>query len=184
MDNCILVSKDKSAIEESIDSLKQGPENFIFTDKGDLNKYRGIKNEKLYMERILQAMDINTCMTNYCPMPVVGPLLNRDTAGPDRKHDLRYRRLTGMLGYLQQTLCPETSMATHQCTHFNNNPKLCHEHAVKQICKYLLGTMDKGLVFTPDVTCGLKCYVDQTLLEDGLLATTKILNQFFLGQVL
>mmetsp|Transcript_7788 Transcript_7788/g.16658 ORF Transcript_7788/g.16658 Transcript_7788/m.16658 type:complete len:228 (+) Transcript_7788:167-850(+) len=65
-----------------------------------------------------------------------------------------------MLGYLQQTSRPETSMATHQCARFNNDPKLCHERAVKRICKYLLGTMNKGLIFKPDLSKGLECYVD------------------------
>ncbi len=51
-------------------------------------------------------------------------------------------------------------MATHQCARFNNDPKLCHERAIKRICKYLLGTMDKGLMYRPDLTKGLECYVD------------------------
>ena len=51
-------------------------------------------------------------------------------------------------------------MATHQCARFNNDPKLSHERAVLRICKYLLGTMDKGIIFKPDVSRGLECHVD------------------------
>ena len=51
-------------------------------------------------------------------------------------------------------------MATHQCARFNNKPKLCHERTVKRICKYLLGTMDKGIIFKPDTSKGLECHVD------------------------
>ena len=32
--------------------------------------------------------------------------------------------------------------------------------AVRQIGKYLLGTKDKGIIFKPDYTKGLECYVD------------------------
>ncbi len=143
IDDCILISKNKSAIEEFINSLKQDPENFIFTDKGDLNKYLGIQIKKLgwsgsfklkqpfLIESILQAANIDTCMTNSCPMPVVSPFLNQDTAGPIQKHNWKYRTLTGMLGYLQQTSQPEISIATHQCACFNNDPKPCHKQSVK-----------------------------------------------------
>ena len=51
-------------------------------------------------------------------------------------------------------------MATHQCARFNSCPKLCHERAVKRICKYLLDTNDKGIIFQPDPTKGLECHVD------------------------
>ena len=51
-------------------------------------------------------------------------------------------------------------MATHQCARFSANPKLCHEKAVKRICRYLLGTLNKGIIFRPDSTKGLECHVD------------------------
>ena len=65
-----------------------------------------------------------------------------------------------MLGYLQGTTRPDISMATHQCARFNNDPKLSHDRAVKRIVKYLLDTKDKGLIFKPDLSRGLECYVD------------------------
>ena len=51
-------------------------------------------------------------------------------------------------------------MAVHQCARFNNDPKLSHERAVKRIVRYLLDTKDKGLVFKPDLSRGLECFVD------------------------
>ena len=51
-------------------------------------------------------------------------------------------------------------MATHQCARFNAYPKLCHEKAIKRICRYLLGTKDNGIIFKPDSSKGLECYVD------------------------
>ena len=65
-----------------------------------------------------------------------------------------------MLGYLQGTSRPDISMSTHQCACFNSCPKLCHEQAVKRICKYLLDTNNKGIIFQPDPTKGLECHVD------------------------
>ena len=55
-----------------------------------------------------------------------------------------------MLGYLQGTIRPEMSMATHQCARFSNNPQLSYEGAVKRIGIYLLDTRDKGMIYIPD----------------------------------
>ncbi len=99
-------------------------------------------------------------MTNLRPAPVVGPLLSKDTNGLPRKHTWKYFTLTGMLGYLQGTSCLEIALAVHQCACFNNDPKLSHEHAIKRICKYLLNTADKGLIYKPDLSRGLEFYVN------------------------
>ncbi len=172
VDDCILISRKSDVIDEFILSLIEGPEKFAFTDEGDLRRYLGVEikalddgngfcmSQPFLIERILQAAEIDTRMTNSRPTPAVLPLLGKDTQGPDRKHDWKYRTLTGMLGYLQGTSRPEIAMSTHQCARFNNYPKLSHERAIKRICKYLLGTMDKGLIFRPDTSRGLECYVD------------------------
>lgn len=88
------------------------------------------------------------------------PLLSIDEHGPDRKFDWHYRSVIGMLGYLQNSTRPDIFMAVHQGARFNSNPKLCHEKAIKRIARYLLGTMDKGIRYSPDPNLGLECYVD------------------------
>jgi len=172
VDDCIILGKDNLSIDRFIATLTYGPEKFAFTDEGSIDKYLGVNIEKLpgndgftmsqphLIQRILEAARIDLRMTNSRPTPVVGPLLSRDEDGPDRKHDWSYRTLTGMLEYLQNTSRPDIAMAVHQCARFNVNPKLCHEQAIKRICKYLLGTMDKGIIYRPDPTRGLECHVD------------------------
>ena len=65
-----------------------------------------------------------------------------------------------MLGYLQGTTRPDIAMATHQCARFCIDPKLSHERAVKRIVRYLLDTKDEGIIYKPDTSRGLECYVD------------------------
>ncbi len=127
VDDCILVGENGLMIADFIESLKKGPENFISTYEGKLDKYLGvdIKQEQegngftltqpFLIERILQAADIDLHMTNSRSKPVVGSLLSKGIDGPERKHDWKYWTLTGMLGYLQQTSQPEISMAMHSC---------------------------------------------------------------------
>ena len=172
VDDCIILSRYQKSIDMFINTLKYGPERFAFTDGGSLHQYLGVEIERLpddtgfkmtqpfLIKHILEAAKIDLRITNSSPTPVVGPLLLRDEDGPDRKHEWKYRTLTGMLGYLQGTSRPDISMATHQYAHFNSCPKLCHERAEKTICKYLLDTNDKGIIFQPDPTKGLECHVD------------------------
>ena len=39
-------------------------------------------------------------------------------------------------------------------------PKQSHERAVKHIVRYLLDTKDKGIIYKPDISKVLECYVD------------------------
>ena len=64
-----------------------------------------------------------------------------------------------MLNYLQATR-PKKVIAVHQCALFSNDPRTTHERAFIRIGKYLLGTKDRGVKFTPDINRGTECYVD------------------------
>ena len=65
-----------------------------------------------------------------------------------------------MLIYLTRRIRPELAMAVHQCAQFSANPKLSHERAVMRIGKYLLKKKDRGIIFCPDPSRGLKVYFD------------------------
>jgi hypothetical protein len=171
VDDCILIGKDSDIIAGFIKSLAEGPENFEFTEEGAIDRYLGVDVQRLpnnefvlrqpfLIQRILQTMGIEPSETNARFNPVIGPLLSRDIDGPDRKFDWHYRSVIGMLGYLQNSTRPDISMAVHQCARFNSDPKLSHEKAVKRIARYLLGTADKGIHYSPDPARGLECYVD------------------------
>jgi hypothetical protein len=171
VDDCVLVSLSGDVIKAFIDSLTNGPEQFAFTDEGSMEKYLGVDIQKLgngefvlrqpfLIQRILEALGIEPAMTNKQSVPVIGPLLSRDTDGPVRKGSWSYRSVIGMLGYLQGSTRPDISMAVHQCARFNANPMLCHEKAVKRIARYLLSSSDKGIHYKPDSTTGLEVYVD------------------------
>ena len=48
----------------------------------------------------------------------------------------------------------------HQCAYFMNDPKLSHKWTVKCICKYLQGMQDCGIIYHPDKSKGIECFVD------------------------
>jgi hypothetical protein len=65
-----------------------------------------------------------------------------------------------MLSYLQNTSCPEILMAEHQTARFSNNPMLSHEKSIMHIGQYLLNTHKRGIIYKPDKSKGLECYVN------------------------
>ena len=174
VDDCILISKDASVIDEFVTSLTNGPEKFVFTDEGTMSTYLGVDISPLpnkegfvlsqphLIGRIIEALnfDLKTTKGARGNTPVAYPLLSKDENGPPRKASWKYRSLIGMLGYLQGTSRPDIAMPTHQCARFNIDPRLSHERAVKRIGRYLIDTKDKGMVFRLDTSRGLECYVD------------------------
>ena len=55
-----------------------------------------------------------------------------------------------MLFYLAGNMVPDIAFAVHQAARFSHKPMKVHEDAVKQIMRYLIGTMEEGLSFGSD----------------------------------
>ena len=154
MDDCILIANKKETLDQFIHSLTNGIKKFEFTDGGAIDKYLGIEIEQLkrkenilrqpfLIRRILAALNVKIGNYNQRDVPVIVTLLSRNELGAKRKHDLSYRSAIDILGYLQNIIRPDISMAVHQFARFNANPMLCHEKAVKYIARYLLSSQDK-----------------------------------------
>ena len=92
--------------------------------------------------------------------PAMKPPLHKDSNRPVRKHNWHYQSMIGMLKYLEKSTCPELVYAAHQCEHFCEKPRLSHKRAVHKIVCYLIGTKERGFIFTPDKNYGIECFVD------------------------
>jgi hypothetical protein len=172
VDDCVVVQrKGSSAADKLIKSLKEGKENFDFTDDGDLDKYLGVdvkrhKDGRIELtqphliERFLEVIQLDSKIVNSRSTPAIKPVLFKDLEGLLRKYHWNYRQAIGMLNYLQATTRPDLAMAVHQAARFCIDPRLSHERAISRIGKYLIGTADKGVIFKPDKSKGLECYVD------------------------
>ena len=175
VDDCIIVGDSMKDIDAFVTSMQNGPEGFILTDEGDIDKFLGIDirqigNNKFKLaqphlvDRIVTYLGLDKneygISANGRPTPVGKPVLGKDLEGKPRKLKWKYRTAVGMLTYLQGNTRPELSMAIHQTARFCNDPKLCHEKAIMRIGRYLLHTRDKGIIFQPDKSKGLEVYVD------------------------
>ena len=54
-----------------------------------------------------------------------------------------------MLLYLAANPKPDLAFAVNQADRYTHNTCQTHEEAIKQICQYLQGTIDKGLILSP-----------------------------------
>jgi histone deacetylase 1/2 len=170
VDDAALLSPYESAINKVIASLQQ---EFTLTDEGDLKDYLGVRISKhadgsvemiqpRMIERALQivGLPLNEKSKVHDTPAEVRPILGNDPNGSPRKETWNYRAVIGVLNYLQAMSRPDVAYTVHQCARFCQDPKLSHERAVKRLCRYLLGTKDKGIIFRPDVSLGFQCYVD------------------------
>lgn len=171
VDDCIIFQrKGSDAADTLIRLLQEEKQKFTFTNDGDLERYLGVDGDrrengyialtqKHLIQRTLSLLNIDD-KVNSRSTPAIKPVLFKDDDGPPRKTSWNYRQLIGMLTYLQATTRPDIAMAVHQAARFSINPRLSHQRAVIRIGKYLKGSEDKGLIFKPDPSKGLECFVD------------------------
>jgi hypothetical protein len=144
---------------------------FILTDEGSIATYLGIDvqctPEGHYHLRQPHSIEslVNDFESSYpgklhpCREPAL-PNERLEKSGPPREHTWSYPSYIGRLNYIAGTTRPDIAFAVHQCARFSADPRKPHEDAVKKIVRYLKGTHDKGIIFKPDRTLGLQCYVD------------------------
>ena len=87
--------------------------------------------------------------------------IGSDLSGPTFSNEFSYASAVGMLMYLASNSRPDIAFAVHQCARFTHSPRASHGEAIKRICRYLQGTLDKGLIIRPALdNIRLDIYVD------------------------
>ena len=92
--------------------------------------------------------------------PAAREPLATDKLGAPFQEDWSYPAAVGMLLYLSSNTRPDIQFAIHQVARFSHCPRHSHAQAIKLIVRYLVGTRERGTIFTPDLSTGLDCYVD------------------------
>ena len=172
VDDCIIVSKSEeeaNAIFKEIDER-----GYKMTDEGTMEEYLGIlithnedgtyrMSQPHLIDRIISSVPSMKDARSATTPASAGCILTKDIDGERRKEHWSYRSVIGMLNYLVNCTHPEMSLAVHQCARFCNDPKLCHEQAVKRIIRYLIRTKqtkEQGIIFKPDKSKSIDDFVD------------------------
>ena len=154
-------------IDELIKNLMA--KGFSLTREGSFSEYLGIQYQELndgsismtqegLINKIATAMGLENCNPNYTPC--AKEALGSDENGANMKDGWNYRSIVGMLLYLSTNTRPDIAFAVSQVARFSHFPKQSHASAVKTIVRYLVGTKDKGVIYTRPNSLKLECYVD------------------------
>ncbi len=100
VDGCIIIGKDMDDIDQFVLSMQNGPENFVLTDEGSIDKFLVIKikhlgpkefeiSQPFLIDRIVSFLGIKPqeykvhCNDKFTP--AVAQVLNKDLHGKPRK---------------------------------------------------------------------------------------------------
>ena len=173
VDDTIFAGPDINAINKEIDSLRV-PENeeqhkFTLRDEGEVGNFLGIQIEKkgdkeFYLsqpgliQKILTTSGMENCKKVDTPAEVKA--IGKDINGKPFDEEWDYASVVGMLMFLGQNTRPDCTFAINQVARFTHDPKQSHGEAVKRIIRYLKGTADKGMSFSPNGKLEVDCWVD------------------------
>jgi hypothetical protein len=172
VDDGILLGTSAKEIQTIIHQLGQL---FNITDEGEIDAYLGVKilrptSETIELKQphlIKQILDDMGMKPNTMTKDKAAPsstILHRDLDGEPfgepfgEKWD--YRSVIGKLNFLEKSTHPKIAYAVHQCARFSANPRQSHAKAIKNLCRYLIATKDKGLILRPDVSKSFEVHVD------------------------
>ena len=121
-DDCIIVGPSMKNINRFLDSMKNGDENSVLIDEGNIHKFLGIeitqlddkifKISQLYLtDQIISFLNIDAndhnVDTNLESTPVGKPFLCKDLSVKPRKETWNYGTAVGMMTYLQGNSQPD-----------------------------------------------------------------------------
>ena len=162
---------------------------FEMSDLRELTYYLGIEvlqhkdgitlRQERYAEKILVETGMDGCNSTHVPMDMNLRLSRSvEEQGVDEK---KYRRSIGCLRYLIHTR-PDLSYSIGVLSRFMLNPKASHDAALKQVLRYLRGTLTYGLTYKRADKVRLLGYSDSSLnvdVDDGKSVTGHI---FYLNE--
>ena len=133
---------------------KQMMAEFEMTDLGLLSYYLGIEVDQKedfitvkqsgYARKVLEQFGMSECNSTKFPMEP-GCKLNADKGG-QQVDATEYRKMIGCLRYLLHSR-PDLAYSVGVASRFMERPTVMHAKAVKQILRYLRGTINLGLVY-------------------------------------
>ena len=170
VDDCLWFAKRQEDIDAIIADLKKDLTLTVEDDGEDAFSFLGVEVKKHengevellqtgLIDKVLKLCGVDEGY-NAKKTPCVSEPLGTNAGGAPCQAAWGYASAVGMLMYLCSNSRPDIQFAVHQCARFTHCPRRTHEEAIIRICRYLLGTREKGLRFKPGELLQLDCYVD------------------------
>ena len=166
VDDLFITGSSVESIKEFKDAMSG---EFEMTDLGLLTYYLGIEvkqsiqgimiKQEAYARRILEETEMDSCNSVYVPMEF-GLHLSK-AMDETEINASEYRRRIGCLRYLMHTR-PDMGFSVGILSRFMQSPRESHGKALKQVLRYLKGTLGYGLMFKHGGSQGLIGYSDSS----------------------
>ena len=153
VDDIVLTGNNSSFLTQLIHNLSKV---FELKDMGTLSYFLGLQitrsSKGLTLTQTKYATDLltkhNMLQCSHCKTPCVPNVRLSTTTGQPLTDIHAYRSLVSALHYLTFTR-PDLSFAIHKVYQFMHAPTDIHLTAAKRILRYVRGTLDHGLFYTP-----------------------------------
>ncbi|GKE42624.1 integrase, catalytic region, zinc finger, CCHC-type containing protein [Tanacetum coccineum] len=133
------------------------PEGFVDPDRPHHNPRGIFINQSKYANEILKKFDFHKSDPVDTPM-VEQSKLDEDLSGI-LVDQTRYRSMVGSLMYLTASR-PDLVFVVCMCARYQSKPTKKHLEAVKQVFRYLQGTINMGLWYPKDTAMALTAYAN------------------------
>src|SRR4051812_32522015 len=163
VDDITLASSSQSAINSTIKDLAAhfklrdlGPTSFLLGIQiiRDRSKHQISLCQRQYIIDMLETFNLSDC--NPVTTPMEPGLTLTKSSSPSTQEEIEfmwsvpYLNAVGKLNYLATTTRCDISHTVSKLASFSSNPGPAHWKAVKHLLRYLKGTMDYKLVYSPD----------------------------------
>ena len=170
VDDGIFVSLDGTSIDNPIKELMGS--NLKLEDQGHPVDYVGVNIKKqgdgsyefmqpMLTQKIIEDVRLGPRTTKkHIPMCAQRLIHHHLDSPPHDESKFLYQSVIGKLNYIYQFTWPEILYAVHQCARFSSNPRKEHTFVVEYIGRYLKGTSELGLSFSPDISKSFEFFAD------------------------
>ncbi|CAL9021646.1 unnamed protein product, partial [Prunus brigantina] len=165
VDDIVVTGSDSTHLQQFISLFGA---HFDIKDLGPLSYFLGLQvlhqNGTLHINQLKYAHDLlqkaNLLNSKPASTPLAAKVLLSVSDGALISNPTEYRELVGSLQYLTLTR-PDISFAVNTVAQFMSAPRTPHLVAAKRILRYIKGTIDLGLSFTPQPAAArLSAYSD------------------------
>jgi Reverse transcriptase (RNA-dependent DNA polymerase) len=172
VDDLGVSGKTQGIIDDFVGKLRS--RGFELDIEGSFEQYLGIifernvrdgtieMTQKGLITKIITMMGLDDCKPNLTPasQPASQPALGKDENGEPIKESWNYPSIIGMLLYLSTNTRPDISLAISQVGQFRSSPRQSHTTAVETIVRYLVGTINNGMILKPRGDLKLEMFCD------------------------
>jgi len=167
VDDCLFFAQNQTIIDNVIEGIRD--EGIALKKEDDVAGFLGVqlikhkdgrikRTQTGLIKRIISTMGLEG--SNPKGTPSLEGTLTKDYTGDSYNEGFNYASVVGMLMYRQGHSRPDITFSVNQCARYTFAPKQSHQESLKRIGRYLVVTVDEGIIFTPTNDFCLHCYLD------------------------